>query len=100
MDNSETKGNEKDQCVRVAVNVRPLITSELLIGCTDCITVIPGEPQVCLSFFFRFRIMMELCHIAHHDITFVDVTGSNWITCLYFRQCVWRRRLVVITNFQ
>ncbi|XP_077216302.1 P-loop containing nucleoside triphosphate hydrolases superfamily protein [Tasmannia lanceolata] len=39
---------EKDltQCVRVAVNVRPLITTELLIGCTDCITVTPGEPQV------------------------------------------------------
>uniref|UniRef100_A0A2C9U0L0 Kinesin motor domain-containing protein n=1 Tax=Manihot esculenta TaxID=3983 RepID=A0A2C9U0L0_MANES len=38
MDNAE--------CVRVAVNIRPLITSELLIGCTDCITVVPGEPQV------------------------------------------------------
>lgn len=34
------------ECVRVAVNIRPLITSELLIGCTDCITVVPGEPQV------------------------------------------------------
>uniref|UniRef100_F6H136 Kinesin motor domain-containing protein n=1 Tax=Vitis vinifera TaxID=29760 RepID=F6H136_VITVI len=33
------------ECVRVAVNIRPLITSELLIGCTDCITVVPGEPQ-------------------------------------------------------
>lgn len=33
-------------CVRVAVNIRPLITPELLIGCTDCITVVPGEPQV------------------------------------------------------
>lgn len=34
------------QCVRVAVNIRPLITSELLLGCTDCISVVPGEPQV------------------------------------------------------
>lgn len=42
--------HEKDssQCVRVAVNIRPLITTELLNGCSDCITVIPGEPQVSL----------------------------------------------------
>ncbi|OIW04314.1 hypothetical protein TanjilG_32506 [Lupinus angustifolius] len=38
--------SESTQCVRVAVNVRPLVTSELLLGCTDCISVVPGEPQV------------------------------------------------------
>ncbi|KAJ6391415.1 hypothetical protein OIU77_025401 [Salix suchowensis] len=37
---------ENSECVRVAVNIRPLITPELLIGCTDIITVVPGEPQV------------------------------------------------------
>ncbi|OMO50768.1 hypothetical protein CCACVL1_30271 [Corchorus capsularis] len=37
---------ESAECVRVAVNIRPLITSELLNGSTDCITVVPGEPQV------------------------------------------------------
>ncbi|KAL0686144.1 hypothetical protein Bca4012_052992 [Brassica carinata] len=36
---------EGAECVRVAVNVRPLITPELLNGCTDCITVSPSEPQ-------------------------------------------------------
>ncbi|KAH0900169.1 hypothetical protein HID58_049737 [Brassica napus] len=36
---------EATECVRVAVNVRPLITPELLNGCTDCITVSPNEPQ-------------------------------------------------------
>ena len=41
MENSETK-----DCVRVAVNIRPLVTAELAVGCTDCITVPPGEPQV------------------------------------------------------
>ena len=35
--------------VKVAVNVRPLITPELVLGCTDCVTVTPGEPQVCFS---------------------------------------------------
>jgi hypothetical protein len=43
------------QCVQVVVNIQPLITSELLLGCTDCISVVPGEPQVikflCLSCF-------------------------------------------------
>ncbi|KDP41481.1 hypothetical protein JCGZ_15888 [Jatropha curcas] len=54
MDNAE--------CVRVAVNIRPLITSELLIGCTDCITVIPGEPQV---------------QIGSHAFTYDYVYGST-----------------------
>ncbi|KAH7524747.1 hypothetical protein FEM48_Zijuj06G0152200 [Ziziphus jujuba var. spinosa] len=46
MENLETKSVDSSQCVRVAVNIRPLITSELLLGCTDCISVVPGEPQV------------------------------------------------------
>ncbi|KAK8552132.1 hypothetical protein V6N12_040745 [Hibiscus sabdariffa] len=37
---------ENLESVRVAVNIRPLITTELLNGCTDCITIVPGEPQV------------------------------------------------------
>lgn len=45
MENSEVV-KDASQCVRVAVNVRPLVTSELLVGCTDCVTVVPGEPQV------------------------------------------------------
>ncbi|KAF8756780.1 hypothetical protein HU200_011055 [Digitaria exilis] len=36
---------QKDS-VKVAVNVRPLITVELQDGCTDCVTVTPGEPQL------------------------------------------------------
>ncbi|KAI4321438.1 hypothetical protein MLD38_034819 [Melastoma candidum] len=40
------EGKDSSQSVRVAVNIRPLIPSELLIGCTNCITVVPGEPQV------------------------------------------------------
>ncbi|KAL1170737.1 hypothetical protein V6Z11_A05G233300 [Gossypium hirsutum] len=53
MDNSES--------VRVAVNIRPLITTELLNGCTDCITVVPGEPQV---------------HIGSHAFTYDYVYGG------------------------
>ncbi|XP_010254537.1 PREDICTED: kinesin-like protein KIN-4C [Nelumbo nucifera] len=69
MENSEAKvacGNshEKDylQCVRVAVNIRPLITAELMMGCTDCISVVPGEPQV---------------QIGSHAFTFDHVYGST-----------------------
>jgi hypothetical protein len=36
---------QKDS-VKVAVNIRPLITVELQDGCTDCVTVTQGEPQV------------------------------------------------------
>ncbi|KAJ0085394.1 hypothetical protein Patl1_08660 [Pistacia atlantica] len=42
----DSEAKDSSQCVRVAVNIRPLITSELLNGCTDCITVVPGVPQV------------------------------------------------------
>ncbi|MED6197786.1 Kinesin-like protein KIN-4C [Stylosanthes scabra] len=54
--------SDSTQCVRVAVNIRPLITSELLLGCTDCITVVPGEPQV---------------QIGSHAFTYDYVYGSN-----------------------
>ncbi|XP_027927136.1 kinesin-like protein KIN-4C [Vigna unguiculata] len=50
------------ECVRVAVNIRPLITSELLHGCTDCISVVPGEPQV---------------QIGSHCFTYDFVYGST-----------------------
>ncbi|XP_031248596.1 kinesin-like protein KIN-4C isoform X2 [Pistacia vera] len=42
----DSEAKDSSQCVRVAVNIRPLITSELLNGCTDCITLVPGVPQV------------------------------------------------------
>lgn len=45
---------ESTECVRVAVNIRPLITPELLNGCTDCITVAPKEPQVLYPKGFSF----------------------------------------------
>ena len=34
------------QAVQVALNIRPLISLERAQGCKDCITVVPGEPQV------------------------------------------------------
>lgn len=35
-----------NQNVKVALNIRPLIAQEQIEGCSECITVIPGEPQV------------------------------------------------------
>ncbi|XP_068653718.1 kinesin-like protein KIN-4C [Aristolochia californica] len=70
METTDTKvvtgGNayEKDtsQCVKVAVNIRPLIATELLVGCTDCVTVTSGEPQV---------------QIGSHAFTFDHVFGGG-----------------------
>ncbi|CAK8568183.1 unnamed protein product [Lathyrus sativus] len=56
------ENTDSAQSVRVAVNIRPLITSELLIGCTDCISVVPGEPQV---------------QIGSHSFTYDYVYGST-----------------------
>ncbi|KAH0681406.1 kinesin-like protein BC2 [Solanum tuberosum] len=72
METSEAK--DTSQCVRVAVNIRPLVTSELLIGCTDCVTVVPGEPQV---------------QIGSHVFTFDYVFGSGgYASARIFDECV------------
>ncbi|KAI3958707.1 hypothetical protein MKW98_030372 [Papaver atlanticum] len=53
--NYSTSKNNKNKrrlsdCVKVAVMVRPLIDKELLLGCVDCVSVVPGgenePPQV------------------------------------------------------
>ncbi|XP_076899568.1 kinesin-like protein KIN-4C isoform X2 [Bidens hawaiensis] len=60
MESSDAKNGS--QSVRVAVNIRPLVTTELLVGCSDCISVTPGEPQV---------------QIGSHSFTFDYVYGST-----------------------
>ncbi|KAK1395996.1 kinesin-like protein KIN-4C [Heracleum sosnowskyi] len=69
MEMSETK-----DCVRVAVNIRPLVTAELAVGCTDCISVPPGEPQV---------------QIGAHSFTFDYVFGSCGLrSSQIYEECV------------
>ncbi|KAK9165664.1 hypothetical protein Scep_000855 [Stephania cephalantha] len=61
-------------CVKVAVNIRPLITAELLVGCTDCISVVPGEPQV---------------QIGSHAFTFDHVySGTSSSSYRIFEDCI------------
>ncbi|KAG6674612.1 hypothetical protein I3842_15G052200 [Carya illinoinensis] len=55
-------GEDKDCCVKVAVHIRPLIGDERLQGCKDCVTVVPGKPQV---------------QIGTHSFTFDHVYGST-----------------------
>ncbi|KAG0626408.1 hypothetical protein M758_2G123600 [Ceratodon purpureus] len=52
--------SEATQAVQVALNIRPLIALERVQGCRDCITVVPGEPQV---------------QIGHHSFTFDYIFG-------------------------
>lgn len=42
----EANSSGEDCCVKVAVHIRPLIGDEKLQGCQDCVTVLPGKPQV------------------------------------------------------
>lgn len=115
MDNCETK--DSSQCVRVAVNVRPLVTPELLVGCTDCITVVPGEPQVwycnllasemyhkgvVCDFLFRKGLKFKFngsFFVVDFDFSFDCVqTGSNWIACVHLRLCLWQRGIPVFSD--
>ncbi|CAL9095684.1 unnamed protein product [Musa textilis] len=74
MESPEEAKAPNKECVKVAVNVRPLITTELLMGCTDCVTVVPGEPQV---------------QIGSHAFTFDHVYGSSGSpNSSIFKECV------------
>ncbi|KAI4316678.1 hypothetical protein L6164_024634 [Bauhinia variegata] len=64
----------EDCCVKVAVHVRPLINDEKLQGCKDCVTVIPGKPQV---------------QLGAHSFTFDHVYGSAGSPAsAMFEECV------------
>ncbi|KAK4434246.1 Kinesin-like protein KIN-4C [Sesamum alatum] len=68
------ESSESSQSVRVAVNIRPLVTSELLVGCTDCITVYPAQKQV---------------QIGSHAFTFDNIFGSRGSPCSsIYDECV------------
>ncbi|CAA7019454.1 unnamed protein product [Microthlaspi erraticum] len=61
-------------CVKVAVNVRPLIGDELAQGCRECVSISPVTPQV---------------QMGTHSFTFDHVYGSNGSpSSLMFEECV------------
>ncbi|CAL1410691.1 unnamed protein product [Linum trigynum] len=67
-------GGGEDCCVKVAVHVRPLIADEKAQGCKDCVTVVPGKPQV---------------QIGTHSFTFDHVYGSSGSpSTAMFEECV------------
>ncbi|XP_044510092.1 kinesin-like protein KIN-4A isoform X2 [Mangifera indica] len=67
-------GGGEDCCVKVAVHVRPLIGDERAHGCKDCVTVIPGKPQV---------------QIGTHSFTFDHVYGSTGSpSSAMFEECI------------
>ncbi|EFJ15989.1 hypothetical protein SELMODRAFT_445286 [Selaginella moellendorffii] len=61
--------------VQVAVNIRPLIGSELLQGCRDCINVVAGEPQIQLG-----------THCFTFDYVYGTTTESS--SSKIFKECV------------
>ncbi|KAK9285875.1 hypothetical protein L1049_025076 [Liquidambar formosana] len=64
----------EDCCVKVAVHIRPLIGDERLQGCKDCVTVVPGKPQV---------------QIGTHSFTFDHVYGSTGSpSSAMFEECI------------
>ncbi|KAL8487529.1 hypothetical protein ACS0TY_024002 [Phlomoides rotata] len=58
----EANSPAEDCCVKVAVHIRPLIGDERLQGCKDCVSIVPGKPQV---------------QIGTHSFTFDHVYGST-----------------------
>ncbi|TYI97338.1 hypothetical protein E1A91_D01G137100v1 [Gossypium mustelinum] len=69
----EVGGGSEECCVKVAVHVRPLIGDEKVQGCKDCVTVIPGKPQV---------------QIGTHSFTFDHVYGSTSSPSWMFEECI------------
>lgn len=73
MDASEEVKLSQKECVKVAVNIRPLISSEIQLGCQDCVTIVPGEPQV---------------QIGSHSFTYDHVYGSFASPSCIFEECI------------
>ncbi|XP_073276005.1 kinesin-like protein KIN-4A [Primulina huaijiensis] len=70
----EANSSGEDCCVKVAVHIRPLVGDERLQGCEDCVTVVPGKPQV---------------QIGSHSFTFDHVYGSTGSpSTLMYDECV------------
>ncbi|WOL04667.1 kinesin-like protein KIN-4A isoform X4 [Canna indica] len=66
--------NGEDCCVKVAVHIRPLLGDERQQGCKDCVTVVPGKPQV---------------QIGTHSFTFDHVYGgTGFPPSSMFEECV------------
>jgi hypothetical protein len=69
-----TMEHGEDCSVKVAVHARPLIGDEKLQGCKDCVSVVPGKPQV---------------QIGTHSFTFDHVYGSSGTpSAAMFDECV------------
>ncbi|KAI3986938.1 hypothetical protein MKX01_039873, partial [Papaver californicum] len=67
------EGSE-DCSVKVGVHIRPLIGDECFQGCQDCVTVVPGKPQV---------------QVSSHSFTFDHVYGNNGSpSSVMFEECV------------
>ncbi|GAB2293800.1 Kinesin-like protein KIN-4A [Dionaea muscipula] len=67
-------GGGDDCCVKVALHVRPLIGDERIQGCKDCVTVVPGKPQI---------------QIGSHSFTFDHVYGSTGSpSSSMFEECI------------
>lgn len=60
--------------VKVALHIRPLIGDERLQGCTECVTVTPGKPQI---------------QIGTHSFTFDHVYGGGGTqSSAMFEECI------------
>ncbi len=46
---------EEDASVRVAVRVRPLTAKEQLQNCAECLSLVPGQPELVLNSTRSFR---------------------------------------------
>ncbi|THU59174.1 hypothetical protein C4D60_Mb03t22210 [Musa balbisiana] len=66
--------NGEHCCVKVAVHMRPLVGDERLQNCKECVTVVPGKPQV---------------QIGTHSFTFDHVYGGTGSpSSAMFEECV------------
>lgn len=67
----------EDCCVKVAVHIRPLIGDERLQGCKDCVTVVPGKPQV------KIYIQFFICILGIVVVLFLNFVEFMLFDCVY-----------------
>ncbi|KAK2579122.1 hypothetical protein KPH14_001293 [Odynerus spinipes] len=67
-----------DDTVRVAVRIRPLVKSEIDKGCEECISTIPGEPQIVIrntdrSFTFNYVFTPNISQEDFYNTAIKDI---------------------------
>ncbi|THG17851.1 hypothetical protein TEA_027576 [Camellia sinensis var. sinensis] len=75
------EASSEDCCVKVAVHIRPLIGDERFQACKECVTVVPGKPQVQIGTHSRklSHLIMSMGEVVFHHLPYLKNALLHWL---------------------